>query len=337
MPVIVTGAAGFIGAAVSLALLERGESVVGIDNLNSYYDVSLKQHRLEALTNYPSFRFHPIDISDQLSLLEVCREYSGAKIVHLAAQAGVRHSLTAPNDYVKSNFAGFTNVAELAREIKSEHLVYASTSSVYGLNRKSPYVESDSVRHPLNLYSASKIANEAIAHAYSYLFGIPTTGLRFFTVYGPAGRPDMSPLIFARHILQGTKVPLFGNGKSTRDYTYIDDIVRGVIGVLDTPARPSATFDALAPVAHESAAPYAIYNIGAGSPITVMDFLGTLASALGKQPVFEMWNEQDGDMQSTHADTSAIRNAMNWSPQVSLKDGVAKLAHWCIFNPHLLG
>lgn len=335
-PIIVTGAAGFIGAAVSRRLLDLGESVVGIDNLNSYYPVKLKRFRLEGLQSTNNFAFHPIDISHVEAVTSIASKCQGAKIIHLAAQAGVRHSLTAPQDYVASNLVGFANVAELARRIQSEHLVYASTSSVYGLNRKLPFREGDSARHPLNLYSATKLANESIAHAYSHLFGIPTTGLRFFTVYGPAGRPDMSPLIFARHLLAGTEIPLFAHGTGTRDYTFIDDIVKGVLAAVARPPVPRTNFDFMEPTPDQSSAAFAVYNIGAGAPVAVNNFLELLASALRVKPRIALLDAQDGDMESTHADTTAIQRELGWAPACSLEEGIGKLAQWCLAHPDLL-
>lgn len=335
-PIIVTGAAGFIGAAVSRRLLNLGESVVGIDNLNSYYPVKLKQFRLKGLQSSKNFVFHPVDISHTEAVTTIAGKFEGAKIIHLAAQAGVRHSITTPQDYVASNLVGFANIAELARRMQSEHLVYASTSSVYGLNRKLPFSEGDSVRHPLNLYSATKLANESIAHAYSHLFGIPTTGLRFFTVYGPAGRPDMSPLIFARHLLAGTEIPLFAHGTGTRDYTFIDDIVDGVLAAAAQPPVPSTNFDFMEPAPDQSSAAFAVYNIGAGAPVTVSSFLALLASALGVHPRIDFLDAQEGDMESTYADTTAIQRELGWRPACTLEEGIGKLAQWCLAHPDLL-
>ena len=271
--VLVTGAAGFIGAAVSQRLLSQGREVIGVDDVNDYYDVRLKHHRLDALREHRGFTLKQIDIADTDAMDRLGASAKGAPIVHLAAQAGVRHSLRQPRDYVASNLVGFANVAELARHADCPHLVYASTSSVYGLNASRPYVETQGVRHPLNLYSATKIADEAIAHAYSHLFGIPSTGLRFFTVYGPAGRPDMSPFIFARKILRGEKIPLHDRGNGVRDYTYVDDIVDAIVALLDVPAAPDPGFDPAHPRADTSSAPWRIHNIGSGRPITVRDFL----------------------------------------------------------------
>ncbi|MFM8506819.1 MAG: NAD-dependent epimerase/dehydratase family protein, partial [Actinomycetota bacterium] len=234
---LVTGAAGFIGAAVTQRLLSQGRDVIGVDNVNSYYDVRLKHHRLDALRVHRGFTFKQLDIADADAMAELGKTVEGVPVIHLAAQAGVRHSLKQPHDYVASNLVGYANIAELARHASAPHLVYASTSSVYGLNTQRPFREDRSVRHPLNLYAATKLANESIAHAYSHLFALPTTGLRFFTVYGPAGRPDMSPFIFARKLVRGETIELFDNGNGVRDYTYIDDIVDGILTVVDRPAK----------------------------------------------------------------------------------------------------
>jgi len=334
---LVTGVGGFIGAAVANRLLADGREVVGIDNLNDYYDVRLKEHRLEALRAYKGFSFKKIDIADHEAVSPLATTLKGAPIVHLAAQAGVRYSINQPRAYVASNLVGFANVAELARNVGSPHLVYASTSSVYGLNSKRPFVETDLTRQPLNLYAATKIANESIAHSYSHLFGIPSSGLRFFTVYGPAGRPDMSPFIFARKIMRGETIQLFDHGNGVRDYTYIDDIVDGIIAVLDRPAKPDAGFDTSAPVADRSTAPFRVFNIGSGNPIVVRDYLALLSKALGKQAVIENLPPQSGDMEATHADTSALRAATGWSPRVTLAEGTERLAKWCIAHESLLG
>ena len=335
--VLVTGAAGFIGAAVSQRLLSQGREVIGVDNVDSYYDVRLKHHRLDALRQHRGFTFKQVDIADADAMAQLGPSANGAPIVHLAAQAGVRHSLKQPRDYVASNLVGYANIAELARHAKSPHLVYASTSSVYGLNAERPFRESHSVRHPLNLYAATKLANEAIAHAYSHLFALPTSGLRFFTVYGPAGRPDMSPFIFARKMLRGETIELYDNGNGVRDYTYIDDIVEGILAVVDRPAEADSSFDAARPVADRSTAPFRVFNIGSGNPIVVRDYLDMLSRALGVAPKIEHRPAQDGDMDATHADTTALRAATGWKPQTSLADGTSRLAEWCRAHPALLG
>lgn len=335
--VLVTGAAGFIGAAVSQRLLSQGREVVGVDNVNSYYDVRLKYHRLDVLRQHSGFTFKQIDIADADAMAQLGAAVKGTAIVHLAAQAGVRHSLKQPRDYVSSNLVGYANIAELARNAKSPHLVYASTSSVYGLDSERPFRETHSVRHPLNLYAATKVANEAIAHAYSHLFALPTTGLRFFTVYGPAGRPDMSPFIFARKMLRGETIELYDSGNGVRDYTYIDDIVEGILAVIDRPAEADQSFDAARPAADRSTAPFRVFNIGSGNPIVVRDYLDLLSRALSVTPKIEHRPAQDGDMDATHADTTALREATGWKPQTSLADGTSRLAEWSRANPSLLG
>lgn len=335
--VLVTGAAGFIGAAVSQQLLSQGREVVGVDNVNSYYDVRLKYHRLDVLRQHSGFTFKQIDIADADAMAQLGSVVKGKAIVHLAAQAGVRHSLKQPRDYVASNLVGYANIAELARNAKSPHLVYASTSSVYGLDAERPFRETHSVRHPLNLYAATKVANEAIAHAYSHLFALPTTGLRFFTVYGPAGRPDMSPFIFARKMLRGENIELYDSGNGVRDYTYIDDIVEGILAVIDRPAESDPSFDAARPAADRSTAPFRVFNIGSGNPIVVRDYLDLLSRALGVTPRIEHRPAQDGDMDATHADTNALREATGWQPRTSLAEGTARLAEWSRAHPSLLG
>jgi len=335
--VLVTGAAGFVGAAVVTRLLAEGRDVVGVDNLNDYYDVRLKHHRLEPLRANPRFDFKQLDIADAGAVARLGSDVDGSPIVHMAAQAGVRHSLKQPGDYVSSNLVGFANVAELARHAKCPHFVYASTSSVYGLNARRPYRETDSVRHPLNLYSATKLANESIAHAYSHLFAIPTSGLRFFTVYGPAGRPDMSPFIFARKLMRGEMIELFDGGNGVRDFTYVDDIVDGILAVFARPATVDESFDASSPSPASSTAPFRVFNVGSGKPIFVREYLELLSKALNVTPRIENRPPQDGDMDATHADTTALREATGWQPRTTLVEGTARLAEWCRAHPSLLG
>ena len=335
--ILVTGAAGFIGAAVSMRLLDQGWSVVGVDNLNSYYSPQLKMHRLAELQKRSNFVFRQVDIADVSEVHGVAEQCADAPIVHLAAQAGVRYSMKEPQSYVSSNLVGFANVMELARRVVSPHVIYASTSSVYGLNAELPYVETQSVRHPLNLYAATKLANEAIAHSYSHLFSIPTTGLRFFTVYGPRGRPDMAPFIFVKKILQGERIPLFNQGRGTRDFTYIEDIVDAIVSLIMQPAVSDKTFSRWHPNPSTSVAPYRIFNIGSGRPVRVTDFLAALETAIGLPALTEMLPAQDGDMDSTHADTSLLRNAIGWTPATSLSDGVSELVKWCRSHRLLLG
>lgn len=334
--ILVTGAAGFIGAAVSNRLLDQGWNVIGIDNLNSYYSVKLKKHRLAELQLKKNFCFRQIEIADAKGLSELLDSCGKAPIVHLAAQAGVRYSIQEPYSYVSSNLVGFANMMEFARRADSSHFIYASTSSVYGLNAQLPYVETQSVRHPLNLYSATKIANEAIAHSYSHLFKIPSTGMRFFTVYGPSGRPDMSPFIFVRKAMAGQRIPLFNQGLGTRDFTYIDDVVDAIVALIPHPAGTDSEFSRRNPNSSTSTAPFRIFNIGSGKPIRVIDFLAHVETALGVPVHTELLPTQDGDMDATHADAFALRGAIGWTPKTSLAIGVKELVRWCRSNPALL-
>lgn len=327
MKVLVTGAAGFIGFHVSLALIARGDIVIGVDNLNDYYDVRLKEARLAAIQahqNAKNFHFIKADVADMSMLQDVFDTHKPQRVVHLAAQAGVRYSLQNPNAYVQSNLVGFANILEACRHHDIEHLVYASSSSVYGGNTKMPFSEQDSVDHPVSLYAATKKSNELMAHTYSHLYQLPTTGLRFFTVYGPWGRPDMSPFLFANAILSGKPIQVFNYGDMMRDFTYIDDIVEGIVRVLDKPAvaeYPDA--DGIA-----AKAPYRIFNIGNSQPEKLMDFIGEMESALGKEAVKEFLPMQAGDVKATFADTSALEAWVGFKPATSLKQGVSNFVQW---------
>lgn len=327
MKVLVTGAAGFVGFHVSQALLARGDVVIGIDNLNDYYDVGLKEARLnkiQAHANAKNFHFIKQDIANTQTLLDIFAMHKPQRVVHLAAQAGVRYSIQNPHVYVQSNLVGFANILEACRHHGTEHLVYASSSSVYGGNTKLPFSEQDNVDHPVSLYAATKKANELMAHTYSHLYKLPTTGLRFFTVYGPWGRPDMSPFLFANAILTGKPIQVFNHGDMMRDFTYIDDIVEGVIRVLDKPATAQAPEgDGIA-----AKAPYRIFNIGNSQPEKLMDFIGELEVALGKISVKEFLPMQPGDVKATFADTSALEAWVGFKPATSLKDGVARFTAW---------
>ena len=318
MKILVTGAAGFIGMTTSLRLLERGDEVVGLDNLNDYYAVSLKESRLEQLKRFPGFRFVKMDVADRPGMETLFASEKFDKVIHLAAQAGVRYSIQNPNAYVDSNLVGFVNILEGCRHNKVAHLVYASSSSVYGGNTKMPFSEHDSVDHPVSLYAATKKANELMAHTYSHLYKLPTTGLRFFTVYGPWGRPDMSPFLFADAILNNRSIKVFNHGEMMRDFTYIDDIVEGVVRVLDKPATPVIG----------STAPYRIFNIGNSQPEKLMDFIGMLERALGREAKKEFLPMQAGDVKATYADTSALESWVGFKPCTSLADGVVKFANW---------
>ena len=323
MKVLVTGAAGFIGYYVTLQLLSRGDQVIGVDNLNDYYDVSLKQARLEQIAKHPqaaNFKFIKLDLADVEATDQLFKQEKFDRVVHLAAQAGVRYSLQNPNAYVQSNLVAFTNVLEGCRYSQVKHLVYASSSSVYGGNTKMPFSEKDTVDTPVSLYAATKKANELMAHTYSHLYGLPTTGLRFFTVYGPWGRPDMSPFLFAEAILNNKPIKVFNHGDMMRDFTYVDDIVEGVIRVLDKPATPQ----------EGSHVPYRIFNIGNSQPEKLMDFIGIMENAFGKAAEKEFLPMQAGDVKATYADTSALEAWVEFKPQTSLKEGVKKFVAWYI-------
>lgn len=321
MRVLVTGAAGFIGFHVVLQLLARGDEVIGIDNLNDYYDPALKHARLAEIQqadNAKNFAFHPIDIADSAALIAIFSQKKIERVIHLAAQAGVRYPLINPHSYVQSNLVGFVNILEACRHHPVEHLVYASSSSVYGGNEKMPFSESDQVDHPVSIYAATKKSNELMAHTYSHLYQIPTTGLRFFTVYGPWGRPDMSPFLFADAILNNKPIKVFNHGDMMRDFTYVDDIVEGVIRVSDKIATPESG----------KTAPYRIFNIGNHQPEQLMDFIGLMEQAFGKVAEKEFLPMQPGDVKATYADTKALEDWVGFKPSTSLKAGVKLFADW---------
>lgn len=329
MKVLVTGAAGFIGMHVAERLLERGDTVVGLDNLSDYYDVRLKRDRIDRLHGHSKFAFEKVDIADRPTLDAVFDAGGFRRIVHLAAQAGVRHSLTHPHSYAHSNLVGFLNVLEACRRHAPEHLVYASTSSVYGGNAKMPFSEADGVDHPITLYAATKKANELMAHAYSHLYGLSATGLRFFTVFGPWGRPDMAIFKFTRAILAGEPIQIYNHGDMQRDFTYIDDIVDGVVAALDRPAMPDPDFDPLNPDPSISTAAYRIFNIGHQQPVPLMEFIAALEQALGRTALKEFLPMQPGDVPATHADMSRLSR---WSgglqPRTEVREGVARFVDW---------
>jgi UDP-glucuronate 4-epimerase len=321
LKILVTGAAGFIGHQTTLRLLARGDTVIGVDNLNDYYDVSLKEARLQDIAKHPqasNFKFVKLDLANTAVTEALFKAEEPQRVIHLAAQAGVRYSLQNPHAYVQSNLVAFTNILEGCRHNKVEHLVYASSSSVYGGNTKLPFSEQDTVDHPVSLYAATKKANELMAHTYSHLYGIPTTGLRFFTVYGPWGRPDMSPFLFADAILNDRPIKVFNHGDMMRDFTYIDDIVEGVVRVADKPATPQAN----------SSVTYRVFNIGNNQPEKLMDFIGILEGAFGKVAEKEFLPMQAGDVKATYADTSALEAWVGFKPYTPLKDGIAKFADW---------
>jgi UDP-glucuronate 4-epimerase len=328
MKVLVTGAAGFIGMHASLRLLERADSVIGIDNLNDYYDPTLKQARLEKLNTSPSFTFVRADVADRHSMERIFLDHQPQRVVHLAAQAGVRYSLTNPHAYIDSNLQGFVNILEGCRHAKVEHLVYASSSSVYGGNTSLPFKETDSVDHPISLYAATKKANELMAHTYSHLFRLPTTGLRFFTVYGPWGRPDMALFLFTKAILEGRPIDVFNHGKMRRDFTYVDDIVEGILRVLDRPAEPDPAFSPMQPDPARSDAPYRIFNIGNSSPVQLMTYIETLEENLGRNAVKNFLPLQQGDVPASDADTSQLKSATGFAPATPVKDGIRRFVEW---------
>lgn len=328
MRILVTGAAGFIGMHTSLRLLERGDEVVGVDNLNDYYDVGLKNARLARLDDYQGFKFVHIDIVDREGISRLFQQEKPSCVVHLAAQAGVRYSLENPHAYIDANISGFMNILEGCRHTNIKHLVYASSSSVYGGNTSLPFSEHDNIDHPVSLYAATKKANELMAHTYSHLFSIPTTGLRFFTVYGPWGRPDMALFLFAKAILEGRPINIFNHGKMVRDFTYIDDIVEGVIRVLDKPAEQNPLFDAGKPDPGTSNAPYRIFNIGNNQPTQLMEYIESLEHALGRTAVKNYLPMQSGDMLATAADTSELKAWVGFSPKTAVKDGVLRFVDW---------
>jgi UDP-glucuronate 4-epimerase len=325
---LVTGAAGFIGMHCALRLLDRGDEVIGIDNLNDYYDVSLKQARLAKLSPKENFNFHKIDISDRDAMADIFESERPNRVIHLAAQAGVRYSLINPHAYIDANIQGFLNILEGCRHHKIQHLVYASSSSVYGGNETMPFSEHDNIDHPLSLYAATKKANELMAHTYSHLYNLPTTGVRFFTVYGPWGRPDMSPFLFADAMIRGEPINVFNDGNMARDFTYIDDVVDGVVCVLNKPATPDAKFDALRPDPATSTAPYRVFNIGNGNPTPLMDYIGALETALGVTARKNFMPMQPGDVPATWADTSELGKWVEFQPDTPVVDGVQKFADW---------
>ncbi|NMG36160.1 SDR family NAD(P)-dependent oxidoreductase [Azoarcus sp. TTM-91] len=328
MKVLVTGAAGFIGMHTSERLLARGDEVVGLDNLNDYYDPRLKESRLARLSPNPAFRFVRMDVADRAGMEQLFADEKFDRVIHLAAQAGVRYSLQNPHAYIDSNLVGFTNILEGCRHSKVQHLVYASSSSVYGGNTKMPFSEHDSVDHPVSLYAATKKANELMAHTYSHLYGLPTTGLRFFTVYGPWGRPDMALFLFTKAILEGRPIDVFNHGKMKRDFTYIDDIVEGVIRTLDRIAEPDAGFNADQPDPGRSNAPYRVFNIGNNNPVELMGFIEAIEQTLGKTAEKNFLPLQDGDVPATYADTDELNAWTGFVPATSVSEGVGRFVRW---------
>ena len=328
MKILVTGAAGFIGFHLSARLLDRGDEVIGVDNLNDYYDVSLKEARLGRLQQNRGMDFRRIDIADTVAVQNLFREVRPQVVVNLAAQAGVRYSLTNPHAYISANILGFTNILEGCRHNAVEHLVFASSSSVYGANTRMPFSVHDNVDHPVSLYAASKKANELMAHTYSHLYGLPATGLRFFTVYGPWGRPDMALFLFTRAILAAEPVDVFNHGKMQRDFTYIDDIVEGVIRVIDRPARPNEEWDSSRPDPGTSRAPYRIYNIGNNQPVELMRFVQVLEEKLGRKAKLNLMPIQPGDVPATFADVEDLTRDVGFRPATPIETGIQRFVDW---------
>lgn len=328
MKILVTGAAGFIGFYVAKYLVERGDEVVGIDNLNDYYDPQLKHDRLAILNKFERFTFVKLDIAENQAMQKLFKQNEFDAVVHLAAQAGVRYSLENPHVYMQSNIVGFLNILEGVRHHKINHLVYASSSSVYGANTLQPFSEHHNIDHPVSLYAASKKANELMAHSYSHLYGMKTTGLRFFTVYGPWGRPDMAPFLFAKGISDGDTINLFNHGDMSRDFTYIDDIVEGVVRVMDNPATGNPGWSGDSPDPASSYADYRIYNIGNNDPVKLMDFVKAIENAVGKKAKTNLMPMQPGDVQSTFADVSELESAVGFKPSTSLQDGIDIFIDW---------
>lgn len=328
MKVLITGAAGFIGSNLAMRLLERGDTVIGIDNHNDYYDPAIKEARLARHANHQNYVHLRIDLADKKAIEDAFRTHRPQRVVNLAAQAGVRYSIENPLAYIQSNIVGFAHILEGCRHNGVEHLVYASSSSVYGANTTMPFSVHHNVDHPLSLYAASKKSNELMAHTYSHLYNLPTTGLRFFTVYGPWGRPDMALFKFTKAILAGEKIPVFNYGKHRRDFTYIDDIVEGVIRVLDQPAQANPGWSGAQPDPGSSAAPWRVYNIGNNSPVELMDYIAALEKALGKRAEMEMLPLQPGDVPDTYADVTDLVEQFHYKPATPVEQGVANFVAW---------
>lgn len=337
MNILVTGAAGFVGFHLSKRLLAEGHKVTGVDSVNDYYDVNLKYGRLAELgitgdavssTVYPGFAFYKYDLCDRQNLEKLFSENNFEIVINLAAQAGVRYSLQNPQAYIDSNIQGFMNILELCRNYKPKHLIFASSSSVYGLNKKMPFSVQDHTDHPISLYAATKKSNEVMAHTYAHLFGIPSSGLRFFTVYGPWGRPDMAYFGFTKKIVEGQSIDVFNEGDLMRDFTYIDDIVEGIVRLIDKVPVPDAGFDNFNPDPSTSYAPFRIYNIGNNTPVKLMDFIETLEDAIGKKAVKNFLPMQAGDVYATYADVAALADVTGFHPETSIKDGLSRFVEW---------
>ncbi|MEK6805712.1 MAG: NAD-dependent epimerase [Pseudomonadota bacterium] len=328
MKVLVTGAAGFIGFHTALQLLKRGDAVVGFDSVNDYYDPALKQARLDLLQKNAGFEFIRANLADKAAVDACFQTHRFDRVIHLAAQAGVRYSLVNPQAYVESNIVGYTYVLEACRHAQTPHLTYASTSSVYGANTSMPFSEHQATVHPLQFYAATKRANELMAHAYSHLFRLPTTGLRFFTVYGPWGRPDMSPILFAKNIIEGKPIQVFNNGNHSRDFTYVDDIVQGVIRASDDIATPNPKWDSANPDPASSNAPWRIFNIGNSTPVKLSEYIEAIEAAVGRKAIKELLPLQPGDVPDTFADMSELQRQVEYRPDTPIKTGVANFVRW---------
>ena len=330
MKILVTGAAGFIGFHTSKRLLDSGCDVVGLDNVNDYYDTSLKRDRLKILQDYDQFAFHETNLEDQGTVEELFKEKTPQRVIHLAAQAGVRYSIQNPEVYIRSNIVGTSHILECCRHNQVEHLVYASTSSVYGLNTKYPFSVRDNVSHPVSFYGATKIANELMAHSYSHLYRIPTTGLRFFTVYGPWGRPDMALFLFTKAILNSEPIDLYNKGDMERDFTYIDDIVEGISRIIKKIPTPDPEWSGNVPDPSTSSAPYRVYNIGSNNPIQLMDYVREIEANLGMKAKLNMMSMQNGDVRKSHAEVESLINDFNYAPKWKIKDGIKNFIQWYV-------
>ena len=326
--IIITGSAGFIGFSLSKKLLELGNQIIGVDNHNDYYDPEIKEARVQILKKYSNYKHYRIDLVNKKDLEDVFKSFTPQTVINLAAQAGVRYSIKNPLEYINSNIVGFANILENCRNYNVEHLVYASTSSVYGANTKMPFSEHDNTNHPLSVYAASKKSNELMAHSYSYLYKLPTTGLRFFTVYGPWGRPDMALFKFTKNILEDKPIDVFNNGKHTRDFTFVDDIVEGVLKTLDNPAKSNLNWNSNQPDPATSKAPWSIYNIGNNKPIQLMDYIEALEKNLGKKAKINFLPLQPGDVQDTYADVNSLKEKFNYKPSTPVIQGVALFVKW---------
>jgi UDP-glucuronate 4-epimerase len=328
MKVMITGVAGFIGAALALRLLARGDSVYGVDNLNDYYDVTLKEARLKRLSGHKHFSFEKLDIAERAGMEAMFKRGKFDVVMNLAAQAGVRYSIENPNAYIDANLVGFCNVLEGCRHSGVRHLVFASSSSVYGANTRMPFSEHDNVDHPVSLYAATKKANELMAHSYAHLYKLPCTGLRFFTVYGPWGRPDMALFKFTKGILEGVPIPVFNEGKMVRDFTYIDDVVEGVLRVIDNAAAPNPKWSGDKPDPATSYAPFKLYNIGNSKPVQLMRYIEVLEQCLGRKARLDLLPMQDGDVPATSANTEALEQAVGFRPDTTVETGIARFVEW---------